>query len=61
MCHVQFISIIIIVIIIINIVVVDVDVVIVFDCSTNATLLRNDDYTCKIRRFSRFDIQMTWI
>lgn len=58
MCHVQFISIIIIVIIIINIVVVD---VIVFDCSTNATLLRNDDYTCKIRRFSRFDIQMTWI
>lgn len=59
MCHVQFISIIIIVIIIINIVVVD--VVIVFDCSTNATLLRNDDYTCKIRRFSRFDIQMTWI
>lgn len=59
MCHVQFISIIIIVIIIINIVVVD--VVIVFDYSTNATLLRNDDYTCKIRRFSRFDIQMTWI
>ena len=44
---------------IINIVVVD--VVIVFDCSTNATLLRNDDYTCKIRRFSRFDIQMAWI
>ena len=43
----------------INIVVVD--VVFVFDCSTNATLLRNDDYTCKIQRFSRLDIQMTWI
>ena len=57
--HFQIISIIIIVIIIIIIIVVFVDVVLVlfvFDCSTNAKLLRNDDYAC-----TNDDFLATWI